>query len=258
MKKTIMITMSVFLVVASLVCLSACDTTTNTIDEAAAYSYVSLKINPEVDYVVDENGFVVSYTCLNEDAEILLADVDLVGMTIEEATATVLRLAVEAGYIDADTEGEEIEVGAIDENGEVDTECYEKVAKNLNEYFMNNGIFGRVSQQTLDLYLEQAEALDLPVGKVKLMILACDRSGLTLDEIKEKPMNEIMKLIHQGNKNKVKAEKGHLIKTGQRKALKDSKCNGNAQKLQAHNQKFEQNKEQVMAQIEAYQENEGN
>lgn len=254
MKKTLMITLSVCLVVASLVCLTACDTTAN-IDEAEAYSYVSLKINPEVDYVVDEDGIVVSYNCLNEDAEILLADVDLTGLTIEEATQLVLSLAVEAGYLDADTEGEEIELGAIDENGEVDTEVFEKLEKNLNEYFVNNGIFGRVSQQTLDLYLEQAEALDLPVGQVKLMILACDRSGLTLDEVKAMPMDEVVQLIHNGNKNKLQGEKGQGNKMQQRQAEKANKCSENAQKLRAHNQQFEQNKEQVMAQIEAYQEN---
>lgn len=255
MKKFLVGVVIAAMMVTSVVGLAACN---NDAGADSKYSYVSLKINPEVDFAVDENGKVASYYCANEDAEVLLNNVDLVGKSIDEATEEVLDIAVEAGYVDVDTVGDEIEVGAIDESGVEDTETFEKLEKNLNLYFENNGIFGKVSKATLDTYLAKAGELGISVGHVKILMLACDRSGFTLDELKDKPMNELMKIIHENNDKKIKDKDKDNGKKEERKLLKEEKINQNVQKLNEHKNQFEKDKENKKTQIKNWQENKAN
>lgn len=245
-KKILVLTIVVAMLITS-ISLIGC---TKQADET--YNYVSLKINPEVDFVVDSNGKVVSTYCLNEDAEVLLSDVSLNGKTIEEATETVVNMATEAGYIDVDTDGKDVEVGVIDEEGNENTEMYEKIEKNINSYFENNGIFGKVTKTTLDTYAQQAVDLGYSVGHVKLMMLAIDRSGKTLDEIKDMKINEIVKLIHDNNLKKEKEMKNGN-QNQERKQNKQMKCNENAEKLNQHKNKVEANKPEFTEQIKQWQ-----
>lgn len=249
MKKIVMSTMIIAIMVTSILGLVACS---NAKHMEVKHSYVSLKINPEVDFAVDSNGNVASFYCVNENAEVLLSDIDLIGQTIEDASNKVVDLAIKAGYMDAYTEGKTIEVGAIDENGEEDTEMYEKLKKTLNLYFENNGIFGRVSKSTLDNYLSTAEELGLSLGHIKILMLACDRSGKTIEELKDKPINELMKIIHENNLEKLNDK--NIEKKQQRKLAKEEKINKNSQKLKEHKNMFEKDKENKKILIKHWQE----
>ena len=65
-------------------------------------AYVSVDINPSVQFVTDGANEVVSVTVANDDGEtILLGEVDnLIGLSIEEATERIVELAIEYGYLD--------------------------------------------------------------------------------------------------------------------------------------------------------------
>jgi hypothetical protein len=222
-------------------------------EETTAYSYVSLKINPSVDFVVDEDGQVVSYCCANEDAEVMLSDVDLTGETIEDATEEVLETAVETGYLDPDTQGDEIELGAIDSNGDEDTETYEKVCKNLDEYFCNNGIFGKVTKETLDENLAQAEELGLSLGRTKILLLACERSGLGVDELKDKTVDELMQIIHENNVKINNAAKADVAGNNALKQLKNGKKTAAQEKVRAHKAKVAESSDDESAEVAEWQ-----
>ena len=62
------------------------------------YAYVTIDINPSVELIV-KDGKVVSINAGNEDASILLSGEDLVGLTVEEATGKIVKLAEELGYL---------------------------------------------------------------------------------------------------------------------------------------------------------------
>lgn len=246
MKKFLSVLLVLSLLLTAAVCMTACNNTDG-------YTYVSLKINPDVDFIIDADGKVVSYSCNNTDAEVLLSNSELKGMTIEAATETVLALAVEAGYVDAETEGDSIELGVINSNGETDEETFGKIKDNLEHYFENNGIFGKVSQATLDTYLEEAEKLGVSVGRVKILMLACDRLGLTLEEANEKSNGQLMKLINSGNGKKMRKRGNQSDKQN----AMQQKCENNKTKLQNHNDKFMNGDvKQIKAQIRAWQDGE--
>lgn len=163
---------------------------------AEAQTYVSIAINPEVEFTVDENGVVLSVNCLNSDAEILLADVDLSGMPIEAATERFVELATEAGYIDVTSETNNVTITVIDENSDTENSIENKLEQRIYGFFDNNGIFGMVSKETLEAYAEQAAALDVSVGKMKMILRAIDLNPeLTLEELAAMEMKDLVKLI---------------------------------------------------------------
>ena len=65
-------------------------------------SYVSMRINPEIELVVDADNKVVAVNAINEDGETVLAELSLVGLTVEEAGEAFTAMATELGFIDVD------------------------------------------------------------------------------------------------------------------------------------------------------------
>lgn len=78
------------------------DSPTHGGDPTPAPTYMSIDINPSFGIEVDEDGVVVSVEALNEDAVIVLLDIDLVGKTVEEVFTTIVSLAEELGYLKED------------------------------------------------------------------------------------------------------------------------------------------------------------
>ncbi len=70
-----------------------------------AVAFVTVDINPSIEITLDEKGVVATVYGANEDGQVLLygeAEI-LVGMSYEDAIAYITSLAVELGYLDAET-----------------------------------------------------------------------------------------------------------------------------------------------------------
>ena len=172
--------------------------------DADALTYVSLRINPEIELLADEDGTVVSANAVNEDGEILLTTVDFIGTDVEDAAAAFAESANELGYV---TEGETDTV-YIGVEGADSEEIKEKLDKGVRDYFKNNGINGKVSPETLDKYAERAEYWGLSMGHTKLVMRALDANPeLTDEEVIKLSVKEIMLLI-KGDKNEEKVAAG--------------------------------------------------
>ncbi|HHU59674.1 TPA: hypothetical protein GXZ34_01985, partial [bacterium] len=65
-------------------------------------------------------------------------------------------------------------------------------------HFDNNGIFGKVSQETLELYAEDAVLSGRSVGHIKLIMRALEfNPQFTFNELKELPVNELIALTKE-------------------------------------------------------------
>ncbi|MFA6867352.1 MAG: hypothetical protein WCR54_07535 [Clostridia bacterium] len=252
--------------------LVACDIpTTNSetaTNDSENYSYVTIDTVPEVEFIV-QDGVVSTYNASNEEAELILVDSDLEGMPIEDAVEEVIDMSVEAGLIDVDTEGEEVEVGAIDEDGETDEETYGLIEEHMHKYFAEHGILGRVSQETLDAYSAQAEELGLSKGNVKILLVACDVTGKSIDELKDTPINELLDLIHttrkeqcenngvgqQFGRNKDLSENANLSEEElqQLREERQADCDNEEAKINTHSRNFSQNKANIQQRIKEFQ-----
>ena len=101
-------------------------TSTETVVEEQ-YESVLVDINQQMRLFYNKDGAVVSCDFLDEDAESVYRDADLVGMKIEDAVEKAIDIAGEKGYINEDTI---VNVAVESENDEITQALYDK----LDEY----------------------------------------------------------------------------------------------------------------------------
>lgn len=198
MKKVLMKTVAI---VAAMTVAFALFTACGEIKSVAAepVTYVAVKINPEAEFTVGEDGKVLSVEALNADAEILLSDMDLLGIPVEEAIEQFTAAAAETGYIDVDgsEQKNDVKITVISQDGENEEEVREKIAEKVRKYFRNNGINGKVSDATLELYAQEAEKWDISTGKMKMVLRALDLDPeASAEELAAMPVKKLIKLIN--------------------------------------------------------------
>lgn len=163
---------------------------------ASDTTYVALDINPSVELVL-EKGVVVAVNPLNEDGEILLAELDLIGKTIEEASNEIIDLAIELGYIDVDSEDNVISVTVIGPVERDEIKMKERIRNHINNAFVLRGVYGYAYQNEVSAELiAEAETLGVSVGKLRLVKLAQEMDPeLTLEVGLEMPVKDLMAII---------------------------------------------------------------
>ncbi|MEG2540834.1 MAG: hypothetical protein RSB59_03565, partial [Clostridia bacterium] len=144
---------------------------------------------------------VLSVNFANSDAEVLLAETNLVGLQLEEAAEKVVSLSVEEGYIDVDTKSGDVKVAVVNGDEQKKVKIENNLEMRLNRYFDNNGIFGKVSIETLAEYGSQAAALGVSTGHMKMILKAIELNPeLTVEQLSAMPTNEIVQLINKCHK----------------------------------------------------------
>ncbi len=63
-------------------------------------SYVSIKINPEVNLLLDENSQISHVFYGNEEAKVVYSDIEFVGKTLSQGIDLIINEAINTGYID--------------------------------------------------------------------------------------------------------------------------------------------------------------
>lgn len=170
-------------------------------NEVSGY-YVSVDINPSIEFVVDGNDVVESYLFLNEDAEILCSDLDFVGMNVDEAVALFLQTATDAGYVDPEGNDNAVLITVLcEENEEAREESIrERVQDAALRHFRRQGITALVITEDYtqeDLLLE-AEELGVTPAKLKLAKAAMlGDETLVLEELLEMPVKDILSLVRE-------------------------------------------------------------
>jgi hypothetical protein len=197
MKKLIFGIVGVLLAVAMTLSFASCNMGEKNDD---ILNYVSIKINPAIELVTSGRNKVLAVYAANEDAEILLAETDLLEMSAEDAIASIIALAVEAGYLEKDHEAKEIFIGVIG------NEKYENKALKLcnqlkeraRKALKNKGINAKVSEQALNQYAQQAMEQGVSVGKMKMMLRAIElNSSLEIAELKKMEIKELISLYKE-------------------------------------------------------------
>lgn len=153
-KKLIAIILSVVLVLAALSVAIVLIVKNNNREKTAA-TVMTCSVNPQVQFVLNENNKVIEVTATNEDGQKLLASInaDFSKLSADDAAELFITISTEAGYIDVDTTGTKV---SFDLSGTMDSKDYdklkEKIVTKVNNYFDENGIIaGAVASVTEDL-----------------------------------------------------------------------------------------------------------
>lgn len=179
MKKLTALILSLALTCALAISFVGCTT------EAKESKMMTLELNPKIEFILDGENKVVTVNALNDEGNYLIATVDFIGMTADEATNAFLKVAVEDGFL---LEGE-ITSGEnqlkISLSGEDAQKVYEEVKAKAEEYLETlKGVTINVNFDFSTISKEDLESL----------VEDCMRE-LNLEEIKDKTQAELLKLL---------------------------------------------------------------
>lgn len=156
------------------------------------YSYVILKINPEVELAVDYNEVVREVNPLNEDADLLISDLNLVGKPLEEVTETIIDETIEIGKLD-----NTIELNVINKNEEKRLKLENKLKEKIESHIQTkayNAVF-TVKGVTEDMKASAA-SYDISNGKMLIISKALElNQDLKIEDLVNRSVKEIQTYI---------------------------------------------------------------
>ena len=125
-------------------------------------SYVTVEINPGVEFVVDENNKVISVNGLNDDGKTLIVDVDFKGMKLDAALDIVIDEAQNTGFLveasaNTDDVSKEISISVTAKTEAIKEDIETKVEKRVNEIIEETNVaatYKKLEEKGRD-YLEQ-------------------------------------------------------------------------------------------------------
>ncbi len=187
--KSLLAIVAMFSIVLTVV---ACSNTAN-----AEEAYVTIDINPSVELIVNGNDQVVYANALNEDAEVLLADLDLVGMDVEEATDFIIETAIELGYIDLDAADTVVSVSSTSDTG-LGEQIKTRVKEAVNNAFQNRGLNGHSEDKGFSPeFIAEAESYGVTPGFLflaKAVVTVQDETTLEVAlEMTQEELRDILK-----------------------------------------------------------------
>ncbi|MEG1499492.1 MAG: hypothetical protein RR400_00250 [Clostridia bacterium] len=160
---------------------------------------VTLSVNPEVQLIVDGNNKVVSVNYSNKDAEILLADINIVGKNIDMATKIFVEQCTLSGYfkLDATTAGEnKISINVSGKSDDFAKKLEGKVKESANGVFNDLKIKGETVKKDLEALANQAKKYNITKEKMSLVLQAAALSPeKTLEELSKMTEAELAGLI---------------------------------------------------------------
>ncbi len=213
-----------------------CSESDPTPDNVTAASYVVIDINPSVELTVSEEGIVLSANAVNDDAAVLLAKVEVVGKTLEEASEVLAEKSIELGFI-SEGNNTEISITVCGTTLEIETEIYEKIkgkfqAKVKETCHFNLGVERDVllslktELETLKAENPDNEAIqNLNIARYRMIVSAMEKdSTLTLEAALAKSTQELISIIKTGTLKHVgkKLEKLHSEAEQEYQKLYDS------------------------------------
>jgi len=180
-------------------------------------SYIAVDINPSIILTTNPWEKVVEVEALNEDAETLLVDLELIGLQADEAIELIIAEATEMGYIDLLAEGEVAMVTAYNRD-RVDEKLSEKIRDRVQDRLEKREMaVSVVGHEAVAEQKELANELGVTLGKVLFVQKMMERyPELGGDELYTMSIKDIMIKIKDlrgnGPDKAALAEKKELLK----------------------------------------------
>lgn len=169
---------------------------------AGDYNYVQLEINPRVEFLCDKKFKVVSVAPLNDDAEVVLADMNLVGIDIDKAVETYLDECAKTGYLDVDGIDNAVNLTVVDGL----TQALDvHIMQSIYGYLRKNEVMSAVTEnyEIREMFDKKKESNMCCVNKYKL-VTTLESTQDTLDfnslkKLSEVSLIDLVKSNHENN-----------------------------------------------------------
>jgi hypothetical protein len=170
-------------------------------------TYIGIDINPSVELSINRMGKVIDAVPLNDEADILLSDLDLDNMDSEDAIEKIVDGSTEMGYINELAEDNAISVSVSGENEEEDTETEEEISSKLKTFLNDKNLPAIVLlEKNNDERRTLAETYGISNGKMLLIQKAIAvNPDLVESELATQSVQSIAKLIKAARKEIIEA-----------------------------------------------------
>lgn len=208
MKKILSVILTIACVFTMGISLVACDLFGNK-DEAAAF--VSMDINPSIEFTLDKNNKVISVYGANEDGQVLLyGEEGIVGADIEVATAKILDLAKQLGYVNEDNTV--VQTTVTSNTSIKDTSITNKINAQVTASAEKLGIqlkceandaysLMRQLEQLKAQYPNSAAVQNLTPAKLKLVISATESGEISVEAAAEMDTSKLVNYVSNAHKD---------------------------------------------------------
>jgi len=178
------------------------------------YSYVSLDVNPSIEYSLNRFDKVISVTAVNDDGQEILNELELdklENQNIEDAVTETVNQISKDGYFDNSIDND-IDGGIIIATSGEYLDKSDKLAEKLQKSLENEieEIGEDIKLETISVGLERvqkAKELGVTPGKLnlveKLQNSSADPESIIVEEWLNKPVKDIMRAIKENRKAKV-------------------------------------------------------
>jgi len=164
-------------------------------------AYVTLDINPSIDLTVNGKDKVIDANALNEDGELLLLELDLVGENVDDAIALIIDEAINLGFIDIESAETLVSVSAISTTAELGETVRNKIMEHVNNAFKDRGMMGKAVEKAFDgSTVALAGALGVSPAQYNLAMKACELvDDIAIEDAVELTPEELMAMIRTRN-----------------------------------------------------------
>lgn len=165
--------------------------------KAEAAAYVSMDINPSIEFTLDKDNKVISVYGANEDGKVLLYGEDgIIGLNVEVAVEKVTKLAVELGYLDESNKVVETTVTAKKGSDELLGKLNAKIEATASALNLSVTVSGAEAYSLMRKYDElKKDYPALTVEKLKLALSASENGEITVEAALKLSDEELIKMI---------------------------------------------------------------
>ena len=168
------------------------------------YSYVSLDVNPSIEYTVNRFDKVLHADGMNEDGKKVLSHIDLKGKNINDAVRETLDEISSEGYFVSSEQGGVV-IATYSEDDDKSDELKDAIEDGAQDQLDEDGVDADLEVVGVgrERVLE-ARSLGVTPGKLnlveKLQESAEDPDSIVLEEWLDRPVRDIMKQIKENRK----------------------------------------------------------
>ena len=186
---------SLLFILLGVITLTACAMDANGQEDA----YVTIDINPSIELVVSPREKVIYAGALNEDGELLLADLELIGLDLEAALDLIIDEAIYLGFIDTAEEEINIDVSTISGHQAAKERIHERAKEHINNAFLNRAMVGRARDKAFDpADVEAANTHGVTPGFLRLATsVLMIQDEYTLEELLEMTHEELTVMLKE-------------------------------------------------------------
>lgn len=166
------------------------------------HQFLIVDINPSLEIEYDENERVVAVKAYNEDAEIVLSDVELSSLKYKDALSVIFDKCIELGYISPSRDDNAIMVSVVNEDGSKNEEMTSDAKEKLATEFLSKKILGVVITGVVNPDLQDdAEKYGIDVQKYSYIQEYLNMGGeLDENEFSKVSIRQIRSLIYEKEK----------------------------------------------------------